>query len=351
MWEEKIQRTARADICMQAANFYSDRGNPDKTIEMVEKAVELEPKNTGYLQALESFYKRADMLDKAEGVCNRILEASQDQEIREQVFVEIAGIYEARGKSGELPGRLEKDLAEGPKDLSRYKRLADLYVKNGQSDKAISVYEKANSAGVADKETGERLFNLYELSKRFDKAVPQLKKLIATYPDEAYLYEMLANLLDSAGRREESKKAWQDFVKKVPNDVMAIEKFGYKLSEWGDIDDAVAQYRKAQALAPENLFYTIRIADLFIAAQRYKEAQQEMLDVILKASNEWTKNEAKKRLELAEAEIAKQVFAEHKAREAARMAAENPGQEKEIPAVEKKKDYPKKAEKPWWQIW
>ncbi len=68
------------------------------------------------------------------------------------------------------------------------------------------------------------------------------------------------------------------------------------MNEWGDADAAIEQYRKAQSLDPSNLWYTMRVADILIAKGKLDEAKKELNGILKKASDDWMKEEAKRKI-------------------------------------------------------
>ena len=309
VWDDLLKNSKNAEAFSQAANFYNRINDTEKAISAMKKAAELKPDNASYLQNLESFYAKAEKFSDAEAICNKVLAAAKDQWQKDWANSELVNIYQKQNKTADLTAKFEKDLASAPKDISQYRKLADLYQRNNEQDKALGVYEKAVSAGLEDRDINNRLLDLYETSGKFDKAEAQLKKVIAGNPNDNYLYERLANLLGKAGKLDDAKKAWQDFLAKVPNDAGAYSRFGDKLNEWKDVDGAVAQYRKAQAMDANNLWYTMRIADLLIGKEKFSDAKKELANIAANTKDTWLKQEAERKIKDIDARLTSKVEA------------------------------------------
>jgi len=296
VWDGLIKISKNAEAFMQAANFYSSIEDLDKAIAAAKKAAELGTENTGYLQNLESLYVRAEKFSEAEAICADVLKSAKDEWMKGWANSELVNIYQRQDKLAELAVRFEGDLAASPNDLSQYKKLASLYQRNNQRDKATEVYEKAVNAGVADRDIDNELLYSYESAEDFDKAVAQMKKIMLAQPEDNYLYERLANLLTRAGKKDEAKKTWQEFLVKVPDDAGAASRYGDRLNEWGDVAGAIQQYKKAQAMDSNNLWYTMRVADLLIANERSAEARKELSSIIAKTTDDWMKQDAERKI-------------------------------------------------------
>ncbi|MBU4312508.1 MAG: tetratricopeptide repeat protein [Candidatus Omnitrophica bacterium] len=296
VWEDLMKTSNNAEVFMQAANFYSNENEMDKAIEAVKKAAELAPDNTGYLQNLESFYMRAEKFSDAEAVCKKVLASAKDQWMKDWANSELINIYQRQDKLDELATKFEADLVAGPKSLANYKKLADLYQRSDKRDEAAAIYEKAATAGVADRDINNRLLDLYEWTEKFDKAKEQVKKIMAESPEDNYLYERLANIQVRADDKDGAKATWQKLLAKSPNDAGLFSRYGDRLNEWGEVDTAIAQYKKAQSIDDKNYWYTMRVADILMSKERFGEAKKELGVIIAKASDDWMKQDAERKL-------------------------------------------------------
>lgn len=307
LWEDLMKKSNNPDIFMQAANFYNNQNNTDKAVLAVKKAIELKPDNTAYQQTLESYYVKLEKFSDAEAICNKILTSAKDAWMKDWANSELINIYQKQNKLPDLAARFEKDLAQAPKELSLYRKLAELYQRNNESDKAIEVYEKAVSRGLDDRDINMRLLDLCENFDKFDKAYAQIKKIIAVNPQDFYLYERLANILAKAKKVDEAKKTWQQLLEKVPNDAGTFSRFGDRLNEWGDTNGAIQQYRKAQSLDTKSLWYTMRVADLLVNQGKIEDAKKELNNIIAKATDDWTKKGAERKVKDLEAKAKEAV--------------------------------------------
>lgn len=296
VWEDLLKKSNKAEVFMQAANFYSGINDTEKALASMKKVIELAPDNMGYLQNLESLYMRAEKFADAEALCDKILATAKDQGLKDWANSEFINISQRQNKLPELAAKLEKDLESSGKDIGKYKNLAEIYMRTNENDKAIVVYEKAIAAGLDDRDINGRLLDMYERAKKLDKAEAQVKKVIGMAPNDIYLYERLAGILNTEGKKEDAKKAWEQLLTKTPNDANIFSRYGDRLNEWGDTEGAVAQYRKAQALDATNLWYTMRVADIYIAKGKPDDAKKELNNIIAKTKDTWMKQQAENKI-------------------------------------------------------
>jgi tetratricopeptide (TPR) repeat protein len=337
VWEDLMKKSDNPDIFIQAANFYNNQNNIDKAILAVKKAIELKPDNMGYLQTLEPYYIRLEKFSDAEAVCNKVLASAKDAWMKDWANSELINLYQKQNKLAELAAKFEKELAQAPKELSGYRKLADLHQRSNEPDKAIAVYEKAIAAGLDDRDVNNRLLDLYEAANKFDNAETQIKKIIVMAPQENYLYERRANLLNKAGKKEEAKKAWGELLAKSENDANAFSRYGDRLNEWGDVEGAIAQYRKAQSLDAKNLWYTMRIADIRISKDDFSAAKKELAAIIAQTTDSWMKQDAERKIKDIEAKSNAVKAEPMKPVAAAAQAPEKPIAAKGTKPQEKKK--------------
>lgn len=339
VWEDLLKKSSNAEVFMQAASFYSAENDMEKAIAVIKKATELMPDNTGYLQTLEGFYMRAEKFNEAEAVCNKFLAGGKEPWQKEWASSELINIYQRQDKLAELAVKFEKDLSQSAKDISAYTKLSELYQRNNEQDKAIAVYEKAIAAGLDDRDVNNRLLDLCERSGKLDKAEAQLKKIIGMVPQESYLYERLANMLNVAGKKDDAKKVWEQFLAKVSTDAGAFSRYGDRLNEWGDAEGAMAQYRKAQSLDAQNLWYTMRVADILAGKDNLDAAKKELNGIIAKTTDSWMKQEADRKIKDIEVRLSAQKPAAATMPEAAAPKVESQAKPKApaaaVPAPEK----------------
>ncbi len=346
VWDGLLKTSKNAEAFMQAANFYSSIEDIDKAIAAAKKAAELSTENAGYLQNLESLYMRAEKFTEAEAICTDVLKTAKDQWMKSWANSELVNIYQRQDKLSELAVKFEGDLSASPKDISQYKKLASLYQRSDQRDKSVEVYEKAVTAGVADRDVNNELLYLYEASEDFDKAVAQIKKIMAAQPEDNYLYERLANMLARADKKDEAKKAWQEFLAKVPDDAGAVSRYGDRLNEWGDVAGAIQQYKKAQSIDANNLWYTMRVADLLISGGKVKEAKKELSLIIAKTTDDWMKQDAERKITELDARSKEAAAVETKAVVLEKAAAPEVTEEVKVAPEEEVKEKAAPESKP-----
>ncbi len=145
---------------------------------------------------------KSEQQKKAIATFKRALAAAgPDSGIRTEVYEQLAEIYRAEQRLGELVAQLEKD---NPQDATRLALLAGLYEETGASEKAISTYRRALLANAKLTDLRLRLVRLLQTSGQLDEAIREYELLIRSSKNNpAFVFE----LCDALIQRGEQAKA------------------------------------------------------------------------------------------------------------------------------------------------
>jgi tetratricopeptide (TPR) repeat protein len=200
----------------------------------------------------------------------------------------------ASTQSDESPGSAEAEQnylqaislakAETPRDrfdlVAAYKGLASLYGDRSDNQRALQMLASAREIAPADAETDTEEGLILVRAGRWDEAEPLLDKAVAAEPDNE-------NVLSTLGI-----VAWQhhhDLGKAVEWFTRALvahpDQDGFNASvhnnlggvygEQGDYVSAIAQYRLAVSISPQDPEYHTNLANALGAANHYDEARSE----------------------------------------------------------------------------
>jgi tetratricopeptide (TPR) repeat protein len=200
----------------------------------------------------------------------------------------------ASTQSDESPGSAEAEqnylqaisLAkrETPQDrldlLAAYKGLASLYADRSDNQRALQMLASAREISPADPETDTEEGLTLVRTGRWSEAEPLLDKAVAAEPDNE-------NVLSTLGivawqYHHDLKKAVEWFTKAL---AAHPERDGFNASvhnnlagvygEQGDYASAIAQYRLAVSISPQDPEYHTNLANALGATNHYDEARSE----------------------------------------------------------------------------
>lgn len=200
----------------------------------------------------------------------------------------------ATTQSDESPGSSEAEqnylqaisLAkqETPQDrldlVAAYKGLASLYADRSDNDRALQMLASAQEIAPADSEIDSEEGLILVRSGRWNEAEPLLNKTVAAQPENE-------NALSTLGiiawqYRHDLSKAVEWFTKALaahPDQdnfsASVHNNLGGVYGEQGDYTSAIAQYKLAIAISPQDPEYHTNLANALGAANRYDEARSE----------------------------------------------------------------------------
>ena len=153
-----------------------------------------------------------------------------------------------------------QQIASNPKfSFDANSALGDIYGIFNQTDKAISYYKKAASINPDDSNIHLKLARAYEQINDFNSS---LKEYDIALADSSESTEILSSL----------ERIWQKKVDEFPKDAEAHANLGVVFQKQLRYNEALEEYRKAEALNPSNLNTKINIGTLYQAQKKYDQA-------------------------------------------------------------------------------
>ncbi len=139
----------KQDMYYMLGAAYVNVGKPEKAIEIMKKALELEPGNERARKIYGMFLIRGGKTKEAEEVLSVL---------GEEVYLsdpEIVNAYTSVGKFEKLTSFLEGYVKQKPESLKAHLTLSAVYLESGKRQKAITILEQAVARFPEFKEQGE----------------------------------------------------------------------------------------------------------------------------------------------------------------------------------------------------
>gem|GEM_PF-6424303 len=242
------------DPHLALGNFYAEKGDLDQSIPELEQAGRLAGNTlisaeitsrlrNAYIKKTEALYQalpknpdlvapslvlgqkmiRANMLDEAQRLLERILEQTQDNA---QPYYWLGRIYLAKKQEGKGIGALERSVSIAPENPILRLELAKAYEALGRFDNAEVEYRKVletrGTPAVTVVET-ERRLQLIVARKEAMKgdvgsALVRYQNLLKKTPDDPGLLELYARALERMNHAAEADQVYDRLRKMLPND-------------------------------------------------------------------------------------------------------------------------------------
>ena len=283
--------------------------------------------------SLGSLLEQKQDLKGAASAYEAAIGATQNEALRAQFSIVLAGVYTQQGESekaekiyretykGALgsksmpenawaknvawqglmgvwqkqPAKLEQAVAEAedtvakdPKDKAALEHLGELYVAmKSPPAKTATVYEKLLELNPADLNAQSRLSNLYRESKQYEKAIAVQKMLLATDPKglgQSAVYQVAQLLLESS--KKDDAVAWmKEHANDSPSGTSSLEMFYEQAGMPAEAEDVLLTQAE-QATGPQKSELLLRAADLARQRKEYKKAEERIRAVLKDAKDD-----------------------------------------------------------------
>jgi Flp pilus assembly protein TadD len=247
-FEEAVRiRPDYADPRKALAEFALKQNKPGETVRLCDEAIELDPQDSSsrLLKAVASARLGRD--SDARNELNTVLRSSPNNS---GALLQLALLDIHRGYSKDAEavltrlGAIQPALAAGG--------FAVLFAAQGQIDRAVEALKRVNLTSQDSSLIHNMLGALALHANRNDVAINEYKTLLADNPDSPELLLSLSEAYRRRGEWNNSIAALERVQKVEPQALMPIALLASDLESAGRPDLAVAQYRRALTLEPDN---------------------------------------------------------------------------------------------------
>jgi len=147
--------------------------------------------------------------------------------------------------------------------------------------KAIELAQKAISLYPKDSHPYAFLGYLYTMKRDHDKAITEGEKAVALDPGSADAHAWLGTTLNFADRPKEAISLFEKAIRLNPfGPSWYFLNFGHSYRLTGQYQEAIAQYKKALRIAPNNIMAHLNLAGTYSLSERGEEARAEAEEVL-----------------------------------------------------------------------
>jgi protein O-GlcNAc transferase len=257
-------------------------GKPEAGLELIERAVALNPGNAVYRGNWAEVLRQARQLPRAEAEFRRALEL--DPRFGD-AYTNFALLLLLQGREREAAEILQAGIGHVPGHGPLYRFLGDALVKLKRFGEALAAYEQAARmlpqvadvrfnmgamlaelgrcaeaeaafrAAVAlapeDWDAYEHLAEMMARQERTADAVAVLQQVAARQPQRAKTHYQLGNTLRNIHRVDEAIAAYERCLQITPEDHLALANLALAYRDQARLEESVALHRRALELAPE----------------------------------------------------------------------------------------------------
>jgi tetratricopeptide (TPR) repeat protein len=216
-------------------------------------------------------------LDQVNKVLSYDSRSLQAKLIRTTALVAMGNVQQARAD-------LVTTMKDHPNSRDAIIQMALLDLNDKKFKDAEASFNKVYAAGAGDVRGLIGLAETYAAQSQYDKAVQAIKSEVVKHPDNFTLRWSLANLEVRAKKFDNAIADYQFLIDKKPRNLSVSDvylRIGEASRQKGDIPNAIANFRKAKDLQPEDSRAYVPLALLLDSTGQQAEARK-MYEQILR---------------------------------------------------------------------
>jgi len=227
--------------------FYGSRGWYAQAEEQCNNLTKLAPNNPFGYAVLSNVYRATNQPEKEIEILERLLDVAPKEPKHR---IRLGSLFTAVGRFKDARFQFEKAVEIDPRAVESRLALAQYFLRMSQYDLCIEQAEKVLTLEEANPEALQILANAYMASNKADKATEVLRKLAENKaPGQgASADEALAVLAFQKGEIDSAIERFKSAVDANPRSIQARLGYGQALATKGRLRDATNQFREVLAI-------------------------------------------------------------------------------------------------------
>ncbi len=250
------------------------RGGEDLALVYLQLALYLQPSHAMALLSLADLYESLKKPDLAIRVYERV---PQNSPLYRNAQIQLAIDLDAVDSTGEAVKRLDRVIAEHPKDTEALMALGNIQRGRKQFQACADTYGKAIDTIANPDKSKWVVFYFrgicYERSDQWPKAEADMKKALDLYPDQPLVLNYLGySWVDKGGHLDAGMDMIRHAVEQRPDDGYIVDSLGWAYYRTGNYDEAVKNLERAVLLKPDDPTINDHLGDAYWQVGRKLEA-------------------------------------------------------------------------------
>ncbi len=263
-------KTQKANMNYYPGHRYLKKGDREKALILLGKALSIDKNHLGALKDLSELYTWLHKFDKAIEMYEDILRLKpKDRKAK----YSLAKVY-TWSKNYPRAVALYSELIQATNDKQFKKDLAEIYIWDNQLDKAKGLLDEVLKESPSDYEARFLLAKTLQYLKQPDEAIKIYNQLLDEQ-DRKYepaIMQLMAESYTVKAEFTKSEEKYREIIEYQPENLDAIIKLADVLSWKGQYEQALEYYRQALKIEPDNIKVQKKIADVLSWDNRFKEA-------------------------------------------------------------------------------
>lgn len=230
------------------------QGQADVSLELLRKAISLNPVNPSFHNNLGGVLHSLGRLDEAAACYREAIVLAPDFAT---AYANLATVLKHQNRLDEAIASCNKAIDLKPDHVNAHNILGTVLASQHRFDEAIACYKAALSFQPEHANVNLNLGAAFASVGRFDEALARYKKALSIKPDSAEAHFNLAQLLMRCGKLEAAADYFRQALALKPNLAAAHNNLATLMKKEGRLDETLAGFQRALALEPDNpLFHS-----------------------------------------------------------------------------------------------
>jgi tetratricopeptide (TPR) repeat protein len=246
------------------------RGQPRKAIELIERAIAIQPSAAAFHGNLGEAYRACGQLQRAEACCRLALRL---QPVFPEAAYTLGSTLMQQKRIAEAASFFRQAIQHQPNFPTAHNNLGNACRLLGDLEGAVNHFRRAveldPQLAFAHSNLGQLLLEL----DRPHEALHHCREATRLQPHSAPARNNLGNVLRCLGQLNEAKACYAEALRLDPNLGMAHRNIGQALQDEGKFDEALLWYRQALELEPTCAAFHVSLAGGLAEKHQFAEAE------------------------------------------------------------------------------
>lgn len=206
-------------------------GRLDVSIELISRAIAVNPRVGVYYSNLAEAYRKAGILDRAEDACRQAIRLQPDSPA---AHLNLGVVLHARGQLQQAEAALRRAVQLQPNLAAALTALANVRLAQGDVEAAIDLGRRAVAADPTHAAAHNNLATALESKDLLQEAECEYRKAIELEPRCAEFFNNLGNTVRKLGDLPQAIRCWQHALELRPDYLDAQNNLGMAYLAVGD---------------------------------------------------------------------------------------------------------------------
>ena len=265
------------DVHTAAAEVASGQDHYDLAVSRVERALAIDPRDSGALRSRMDFLRLARRFSEAEEAAAEAIERRPDDP---DVHTAAAEVASGQDHYDEAVSRVERALAIDPRDSGALRSRMDFLRLARRFSEAEEAAAEAIERRPDDPDVHTAAAEVASGQDHYDLAVSRVERALAIDPRDSWALRSRMDFLRWARRFSEAEEAAAEAIERRPDDPDVHTAAAWVASDQDREDEAVSRVERALAIDPRDSWALRSRMDFLRAARRFSEAEEAAAEAI-----------------------------------------------------------------------